>query len=203
MTAKRILVLAVSLALFAAACGDDSDEAGGSGDGAASCAPGQTDGDLAFYNWSEYIDPELVSAFETEFGVSVTQDFYPSNEELIAKVQAGAVYDLIVPSDYMVSIMIDEGLLAPLQRGALPNIANLADRFAGGLPFDPDAEYSVPYQWGTTGLGVDLGAAGGEVPHTWGLIFDAELSAQFAGSITLLDDPRETMGPLSSTSDTR
>ena len=195
----RIAVLAV-MALAIAACGDDDDADATGGDGgdgggeSAACEEGQTDGDLALYNWSEYIDPALVSQFEEEHGVSVTEDFYPSNEELLARIQEGGAFDLIVPSDYMVSVMIEEDLLMPIQREAVPNIDNLADRFSSDLPYDPEGEYSVPYQWGTTGLGVDLAVVGEDVPHTWGLVFDPELSEPYAGKITMLDDPRETLG---------
>jgi spermidine/putrescine-binding protein len=197
MNRFRLLTLLTALAVAIAACGDDDDdsEAGGDGGGEeVTCEPGEADGDLALYNWSEYIDPELISAFEEEFDVTVTEDFYPSNEEMLARVQEGANFDVIVPSDYMVSIMIEEGLLAPIQADAVPNLDNLADRFASDLPYDPESEYSVPYQWGTTGLGVDLAVVGEDVPHTWGLVFDEELSQQYAGKITMLDDPRETMG---------
>jgi spermidine/putrescine-binding protein len=105
-------------------------------------------------------------------------------------------YDLIVPSDYMVSIMIASGDLVPLNRDAIPNLANLDPDFASGLPFDPEGGYSVPYQWGTTGLGVDLSVTGPDVPHSWGLIFDQAMSEQYgvAGKITMLNDPRESLG---------
>ncbi len=79
-----------------------------------------TDGDLNFYNWSEYIDPDLITAFEDEYGVDVVETFYESNEAMLSQIQAGVVYDLIVPSDYMVGIMIDEGLLLPAQQGRHP-----------------------------------------------------------------------------------
>ncbi len=199
MTRSRALAVLLAAALFVVACGDDDsggDAAapdGGGGD-ATTCAVDQTDGDLALYNWSEYIDPDLISSFEDQYSVSVTEDFYPSNEEMLARIQGGATFDVIVPSDYMVSVMIDEGLLMPIQKDAVPNLSNLADRFAADLPYDPKGEYSVPYQWGTTGLGVDLAVVGEDVPHTWGLIFDPELSAQYAGKITMLDDPRESLG---------
>jgi spermidine/putrescine-binding protein len=189
MNRFKLLTLLTALAVAIAGCGDDDDddsEAGGDGTGEeVTCEPGQADGDLALYNWSEYIDPELISAFEEEFDVTVTEDFYPSNEEMLARVQEGADFDVIVPSDYMVSIMIEEGLLTPIQADAVPNLDNLADRFASDLPYDPEGEYSVPYQWGTTGLGVDLAVVGEDVPHTWGLVFDPELSQQYAGKITI------------------
>jgi len=203
---KRLVRLVAVLATFmlvAAACGSsDSAESadGGSSDGAAmaSCEAGQTDGDLAIYNWSEYMDPELKDAFEAEFGVSVTEDNYDSNEAMQPIISAGGSgYDFIVPSDYMVSILIEAGDIQKLNKDAIPNISNLLSAFASDLPFDPAAEYTAPYQWGTTGLGVDLAVTGEDVPQTWGLIFDPEIAAQYnlEGSYaTLLNDPRETLG---------
>ncbi len=201
----KMLALVSAFALLAAACGgsDDGESASGDdgGDGT-SCEPGQTDGDLALYNWSEYIDPDLIAAFEGEAGVSVTQDFYDSNEAMQPIITAGGSgYDVIVPSDYMVSILIDaaeagETSIQKLNWDAIPNRANIAADFASGLPYDPDGEWSAPYQWGTTGLGVNEAAIGEEVPRTWGLIFDPALIEQYglSGSYTMLNDPRETIG---------
>ncbi len=188
----RLLAALLALTLVAGACGGD--DGGGS---EAAGAVGETDGDLNLYNWSEYMDPDLQTAFEAEFGVSINEDNYDSNEAMQPIISAGnSGYDLIVPSDYMVSILIDSGDIMPIQKDAVPNLSNLADEFASGLPFDPDAEYSVPYQWGTTGLGVDLAVTGPDVPETWGLIFDPALAAEYnlEGAITILNDPRETMG---------
>lgn len=199
-TLRRLLAALLTLTLVAAACSDDDESTDSGGDAAgadAGCEPGETDGDLNLYNWSEYMDPELQTAFEEEFGVSVNEDNYDSNEAMQPIISAGnSGYDLIVPSDYMVSILIDSGDIMAIQKDAVPNLSNLADEFASGLPFDPDAEYSVPYQWGTTGLGVDLSVTGPDVPQTWGLIFDPALAAEYnlEGSITILNDPRETMG---------
>ncbi len=188
---KRIVTLAAALALVALACGDS-----GGGEGAAGCEVGDTDGDLVLYNWTEYIDPELVTAFQDEYGVSVTEDFYTSNEEMRSKLQAGAAgYDVIVPSDYMVAILAQDELLLELNKDAIPNLGNLDETFTG-LPFDETGDFSVPYQWGTTGIGFtyDIGEPGEDLPATWGLIFDPELAGQFSGDITLLDDARETLG---------
>ncbi|MGI9607416.1 MAG: polyamine ABC transporter substrate-binding protein [Acidimicrobiales bacterium] len=207
----RVLAALFALTLLATACGSDDPastdtggdadaDAGGSDDSAAGdgCAAGQTDGDLAIYNWSEYMDPDLKTAFEEEFGVSVSEDNYDSNEAMQPIISAGGSgYDFIVPSDYMVSILIESGDIMQLQKDAIPNLSNLLPEFASGLPFDPDGAYTAPYQWGTTGLGVDLSITGEDVPETWGLIFDADVAAQYGleGAYgTLLNDPRETMG---------
>ena len=193
MKMLRLLAAILTIGLLAAACGGDDDESAVGSD----CEAGQTDGDLNLYNWAEYIDPELKTQFEEEFGVTVNEDNYDSNEQMQPIISQGnSGYDLIVPSDYMVSILIEGGDIAPINRSAVPNLSNLADEFASGLPFDPDATYSVPYQWGTTGLGVDLSVVGEDVPQTWGLIFDADLAAEYGleGAMTILNDPRETMG---------
>jgi len=185
---SRSLALTIVIALMLAACGGSGSEAD-----PASCELDQVDGDLNFYNWSEYIDPELISAFEEEFGVGVTEDFYESNEAMLAQLQQGAVYDLVVPSDYMIGIMIDEGLLHEINDEAVPNLVNLDPKF-NELPYDPGPEYSAAYQFGTTGLGVNLAVVGEDFTPSWALIFDPELTTTFPGGVSVLNDPRETMG---------
>jgi spermidine/putrescine-binding protein len=202
-TVARLIAPLMAVTLVVAACGGDTNgETGGtsvegteSPDGAtgANCELDQVDGDLNFYNWSEYMDPELVTAFEEQYAVDVVEDFYESNEALLAQMQAGAVYDLIVPSDYMVGIMIENGLLAPVNDAAVPNLSNLLDRFTE-LPYDPGPEYSAAYQYGTTGLGVNVSAVGEDFPRSWALLFDPELTAEFPGGVSVLNDPREAMG---------
>lgn len=184
----RSAVAAIATAMMVAACG------GGGGDAAAvDCELDQVDGDLLLYNWSNYMNPELIDAFKAQYGVGVVESFYPSNEELFARVaEGGAQYDVIVPSDYMVGIMIEEELLLRIDRGAVPNWANVAEDFAAP-PYDPDLAFSLPYQWGTTGLGVNIGLIG-DVEPSWALIFDPAIAANLPGRITLLDDPRETLG---------
>jgi len=147
--------------------------------------------ELHLYNWSEYIDPEVFTAFEEEYGVKVIEDTFSSNEELLAKLQAGATgYDLIVPSDYMVEIMIEEGLLTELNHENIPNLANLSDLFSTP-PYDPELTYCVPYQWGTTGIGYN----NDEVePDSWAYIFDPTIASEYAGKITMLNDSRESIG---------
>ncbi len=186
---RTLLALITVLAIVLAACG--SDDAGGAS--AADCEDGATDGDLNFYNWSDYMDPDLITAFEDEYGVDVTESFYESNEAMLSQIQSGVTYDLIVPSDYMVGIMIDEGLLVELNKDAIPNYGNLSEDFQS-LPYDPDGAYSVAYQYGTTGLGVDLEAVGDLFTPSWALLFDPELTTQFPGGVSVLNDPRETMG---------
>lgn len=189
----RLVSMMAVFAMVIAACGGDDSGDEGNGDAAAACTEGEVDGDLTFYNWSEYMDPDLVTAFETEFAVSVTEDFYESNEALLAQMQSGAVYDLIVPSDYMVGIMIEQGLLNEINTDAVPNMENLAPRFTE-LPYDDGNGYSAPYQYGTTGLGVNTAVVGEDFEPSWALLFDPELTANFPGGVSVLNDPREAMG---------
>jgi spermidine/putrescine-binding protein len=169
---------------------DDSDDAEAAQ--SVSCEVGETDGDLLLYNWSEYMDPDLLTAFGEEYGVSATEDNYTSNEALLAQIRAGgADYDVIIPSDYMVEIMAEEGVLLELDKDAIPNAQNVDETFAEP-PYDPELTYSLPYQWGTTGIGVDLEATGPDPEPTWGWLFDPEMAGDL--SISMLDDPRETMG---------
>jgi spermidine/putrescine transport system substrate-binding protein len=109
---------------------------------------------------------------------------------LLAKLQAGNVsYDLVIPSDYMVEVLIRQGLLAPLDKSELPNAwANTDSRFLG-IPFDPHNNYSVPYAWGTTGLAYRADLVKENV-ESWSVLFDS----RYAGHILLLDDTREVLG---------
>ncbi|MDH4169254.1 MAG: spermidine/putrescine ABC transporter substrate-binding protein [Acidimicrobiia bacterium] len=213
-TLLRLLAAALTLALFAAACGSDDDGGGAATDGSAdgsgttaaggdggdgdmevvACGVDEVQGDLNIYNWAEYIDPEQLAAFETQYGVSVTMDVYDSNEAMQPIISAGnSGYDLIVPSDYMVGILIASGDIQPLNKDAIPNLTNLSEEFQG-LSYDPDGTYSVPYQWGYTGLAVDTEVAGTDFPRSWSLVFDPEVADQYSGQISLLNDPRETLG---------
>jgi spermidine/putrescine-binding protein len=192
MHMKRVLAVLAALALVAAACGGDD---GGSSleEAAAECEVGQVDGDLDLHNWSEYIEPQLVDDFEAQYGVTVNETFYDSNEAMLPQVESGGNdYDVIVPSDYTVTIMSEEGLIIPLNKGVLTNLGNIDPEFTG-LPFDPDGTYSVPYQWGTTGLGYAYEAVPEDWEPSWEAVFDPSFG-DIAGSISLLNDPREVMG---------
>jgi spermidine/putrescine transport system substrate-binding protein len=127
--------------------------------------------------------------FQKQTGIKVTQDFFSSNEELLAKLQAGGTgYDVIVPSDYMVSIMIKSDILEPLDMSKIPNFKNVGENYKG-LPYDPKNEYSVPYQWGTTGILYNKAKLGTLEP-SWDPMWDPANK----GMIGMLNDERETPG---------
>lgn len=199
---RRTGVIAVLFGLVIAACGGGGDsEVQAAAD---ACEAGQVDGDLNLYNWTEYIPygsiaedyevDDLIAGFEDEYDVQVTLTEYESNEAMLQQIEAGgAPYDLIVPSDYMVSLMSDSDLLVELNKDAIPNLSNLDPEFTG-LPFDPDGNYSVPYQWGTTGIGYSYDVIDDSDGISWGIIFDPEQRAAYAGQISMLDDARESLG---------
>ncbi|HEU5217989.1 MAG TPA: extracellular solute-binding protein, partial [Gemmatimonadales bacterium] len=113
---------------------------------------GPVEKELNIYNWSDYIGPEVIPAFEKEAGVKVTYDTFESSEEMVAKLQAGATgYDIVVPTTYAVTVLLETGLLAPLSTRYLTNLGNIAPVFRG-LAHDPDNRYTVPWQWGMTGI---------------------------------------------------
>jgi spermidine/putrescine transport system substrate-binding protein len=144
--------------------------------------------ELSVYNWSSYIDPDAIAQFEKQFGVQVKYDTYESNEDLYAKLKPGNPgYDIVFPSDYMVTTMGKENLLEELNPQNIPNIKNIDETFLNP-PFDPGNKYSLPYQWGTMGIGYNIKKTGGEIDG-WGAMFNPK----FKGRVGLLDDMRNTM----------
>ena len=175
-----LLITIVAIIASACASGDTAPEA-------------DTEKVLNFYNWSDYIEPEIFALFEEETGIKVVEDTFGSNEDLLAKLQGGATgYDVIVPSDYMVSTMIELGMLAELDPSKLENFGNLDPTFTDP-PYDPGLAHCVPYFWGTTGIGFNWNDWD-EAPSSWANLFEPENAAEFEGRISLLDDVREVMG---------
>jgi len=156
---------------------------------AGSAELGPLESRLNIYNWSDYIGPEVIPAFEREFGVGVTYDTYESAEELQAKLQAGAAgYDLVVPPTDTVEAFRATRLIAPLSTRYLPNRTNLAPGFRG-LGHDPEDRYAIPWQWGMTGIAWRRDRIP-EPPRSWGVFLDP----RFRGKATMLDDPRDVIG---------
>ncbi len=175
--ARRLVVVGLLAAWVAAgACARRGDEP----------YPGPGEKKLNLYIWSEYLPQDVIAEFTRRTGISVRYDLYDSNEPVLAKLQSGvADYDLVVPSDYMVRILIHLKLLRPLDRARLKNLGNLDPRFLN-QEFDPGNAYSLPYVWGTTGYGYNRAKAGHAV-NGWAPLFDAANG----GQILMLDDMRE------------
>ena len=144
---------------------------------------------LHVYNWSDYIAEETIPAFEKETGIEVVYDTYESNEEMLAKLQSGASgYDVVVPSGYVVTVLRALDLLAPLDRSKLTNLGNLSPIFAGA-PHDPENAFSLPYQWGITGIAYRKDKLA-TPPDSWAIFHDAA----YKGRMTQADDPRDVIG---------
>jgi spermidine/putrescine transport system substrate-binding protein len=140
--------------------------------------------------WSNYVNQDMMDAFEKKTGIKVQMSNYSSNEELLAKLQAGASgYDVVVPSDYMVFAMSKLGLLRSLDYSKLPNAKEISTRYLK-LQFDPTNQYSVPYDWGTTGIAINRSLYKGQIKGWKDLFNNPDLN----GRLTLLDDVRETIG---------
>lgn len=146
---------------------------------------------LNLFIWSEYMDPVVVKAFEQRHDCEVVIDLYEDDGAMMAKLQAGgaALYDVVVPPDHRVPVLVKLGLLAPLRHEKLPNLRHLDPRFLN-LAFDSENRYTVPYQWGTLGLFVRK-RAGQPVPDSWAAVFDPR---QQAGPFVLLDSARDLIG---------
>jgi spermidine/putrescine-binding protein len=150
---------------------------------------GPIEKELAIYNWSDYIAEDTITNFEKEFGVKVTYDTYESNEEMVAKLQAGAAgYDIIVPSNYIVPVVVATGLAAELNKKYLTNFGNLAPTFQNPV-FDPENKHAIPYQWGTTGFAWRSDKVPGN-PDSWAIFLDAK----YKGKMTQMDDMRDVIG---------
>ncbi len=141
---------------------------------------------LHLFTWSDYTEETAAKEFEQKFGIKVVTDTFGSNEELLAKMQGGASgYDITVPSDYMVSIMVKQGLLAEIDPSKIPNLAQVYKHLKG-LYYDPKNTYSIPYLWGTTGIGYNSDVVQ-TPPESWQTLFDERSK----GKISLLNDERE------------
>ena len=129
------------------------------------------EGELNFYTWADYTSPELIERFEDETGIKVNIDTFASNEDLLAKMMAGATgYDIIVPGDYLVEILIKEDLLLKVEPNQLPNFKNVEQRWVD-VYWDPGRHYSIPWMWGTTSFTVNTDVYDGDI-HTLAVLFD-------------------------------
>src|SRR5262252_5303054 len=145
------------------------------------------------YNWNNYIAPETIKRFEDFCKCTVVQTYYSSNEELLAKLAAGAKgYDMLVPTANAVEALLKGKQLKPIDKSQLPNLKNIDPRFLD-TPFDPGNKYSVPYAMSTTIIGYnDVKMKELGLPtDTWAVIFDPKYLEKVKGRITVLDDANE------------
>lgn len=145
--------------------------------------------ELNVFNWTEYLPESILKDFEKTYGVKVNYDTYSSNEEMHAKLKAGASsYDVVFPSEYTSKVLIREGLLAKLDPANIPNLANLDARWRK-LPHDPNDEYTIPYFWGTTGIIVNTDKVKPESIKSWNDLWKPELK----GQLVMVNDAREAL----------
>lgn len=152
---------------------------------------GQPRQQLNLLIWPDVLDPKVVAEFEERFNCRVTVDRFDNPEAMMTKLAGGGVstYDLVMPSNTTLPIMVKRGLLRPLRWSEIPNRTNLDPEFTNP-PFDQMNQYGVPYAWGTTGLFIRR-PQGRAVEETWGLIFDP---AKQLGPFLLLGDMRPCLG---------
>jgi len=180
---RRIFPFVVALGLTTGACSKSQGPA-------PSSRPAKADR-VTVYMYSEYIDPNLPAQFEDLTGWAVRIDVYEATEEMMAKLQqAGGVsqYDVVVVSDHAIPVLAKLGLIQPLNHARLPNLKNLAPRFKSPS-YDPNNQYSVPYQWGTVGLMYRRDKLPNLDP-SWAVLLDP---AKQPGPFLLIDSMRDMM----------
>ena len=178
---KKIAVAAAALAVLAVAAGCD-----------------ENDGDtkkpkyaetLRVYNAGEYIDMATVADFEKEFSVNVEYYEFESNEDMYAAVVKNpGAYDVLVPSDYMIDRLIQEGRLEKLDKSKISNIANAANEYLGP-GYDESNDYVVPYMVGTLGILYNKRQTGSDV-EGWDALFDP----RYQGKVLMIDSQRDAIG---------
>ena len=173
---------ALSLSLVLAGCGGTN-----SGD---ANEPGAADkGVVNVYNWGVYIDESVLEDFTAETGIEVVYDTFESNESMYGMLKnEGASYDVVIPSDYMISRMIEEDMLEPLNFDNIPNFADI-DPALKNPDYDPENLYSVPYMWGLLGIIYNTSMVE-ETPTSWDIMFDEN----YSGQILMFNNSRDAIG---------
>lgn len=163
---------------------------------AAAAAPAAPARDvLHLYNWNNYIAPETVKRFEASCNCELKQTYYSDNEEMLAKLAAGAKgYDIVVPTGNALESLIKQKKLAPIDKAKVPNLKNINPAYLD-TPFDPKNQHSVPYAYTITMLGYndekmkELGIT----VDSWAAIFDPKILEKIKGRVTVLDSSSELM----------
>ena len=169
---------------FLAACSSGGAASGAPSAGGSAAANVGTE--FFLYNWSEYVNPDNIEAYKAEFGITnFVYDIFSNNEELIAKLQGGASgYDVCCPTAEYVPGMVDEGFVAKLDKSRLPTLSNINAKFKGQW-WDPNDEYLIPKDWGTTGVLYQKSALSKE-PASWQDFYDA-IKGEASGKTVFVD----------------
>ena len=189
-----------ALSVLLSACGK-SKQATTDEPAAPGAAPAGAEQVVNVYNWSDYIDPEVIQGFEQATGIKVRYDVFDSNEVLETKLLTGnSGYDVVVPSAYFLQRQVQAGVFAPLDKSKLPGLVNSDPELAArAARHDPGNAHSVVYMWGTTGIGYDRAKVEAIMPDapvdSWKLIFDPAVLAKFKDcGVSMLDDPTDMVG---------
>ena len=147
-------------------------------------------GELNIFNWGNYTNPELIKKFEKQYDVKVTVTDYDSNDTALAKIrQGGHGFDMVVPSANVLKVWIDEGLLLEARPDEMENFKNVDERWVN-VDFDPGRHYTVPWQWGTTGVAVNTSVYKGD-PNTSALFLDPP--PELEGKINVVPEMSDIM----------
>ncbi|MCR5606828.1 MAG: extracellular solute-binding protein [Treponema sp.] len=146
---------------------------------------------LNLYNWTYYTPDSVIKKFEDEFGVKVNVDSYTTNEEMYAKIKAGGGkgYDIIVPSQDYVSIMIEQDMLREIDHEKFTNAKNINPKVLEKATYDPEMKYSVPYYFGAAGISVNNTKVQ-NYEKSWNIFARTDLK----GHMSMMDDMREVLG---------
>lgn len=157
----------------------------------ASTAGAFAEGELHLYNWGNYTSPDMIKKFEDKYGVKVTITDFDSNDTALAKVEAGASgFDLVVPSAGFVKIYADKGLIQELDLSKLPNHKNIAPQWMD-VEWDPGRKWSVPWQWGSTGMSVNTKDYTGDI-NTSAIFMDPP--AELVGKVNVVPEMGDVLG---------
>ncbi len=147
-------------------------------------------GKVNFYNWDTYIGETTLADFTAATGIEVQYDLYADNDELFAKLKNGNPgYDLIVPTNDYVERMIIADMLSPIDHAKIPNMKNIDKNFLNPA-FDPGRKFSIPYMWGTIGIGYRKSKVS-SVPDSWAALYTSD---EYAGRIAMLSDGQNVFG---------
>lgn len=153
-------------------------------------ATAHAEGQLQLYNWGNYTSPELLKKFEDETGIKVTVTDYDSNDVAIAKVGAGGSgFDLVVPSANYVRFWVDRGLIQELDHTRLANIGNIAPEWMD-VTWDPGRKFTIPWQWGSTGVAVNTSVYSGDV-NTSAIFLDPP--AELVGKVNVVPEMSDVL----------
>ncbi len=172
LSVALVCALSLGTAAFVSGCGGSS----------------ASNGEVNVYNWGEYIDEDVLDAFEEETGIKVNYTTYSDNESLYSVLKSGSgEYDVIFPSDYMIARLIEEDMLEELDFDNIPNYDNIDSDYKN-LEYDPDGLYSVAYTWGTVGIIYNTTMVDYEIT-SWDALWDED----YSGQILMFDNSRDAI----------